>query len=173
MKTIEATMFIVPNSAVTVKSQLDWERKLNQISGASTTKTKNIFGELSEDDKLVEIWVFEDENQNPNDEDQSGNWADHGRKIPEWDDKIKEEYRIAKASKDDASMNEIWNRMDDNEWPSYFPLSKISHLNDGDTLEVEWKGCRIKLKVDQLNTRYGSVTGDFQSALKRVVKTAY
>lgn len=175
MRTIEATMFIVPNNIMTVESQLKWERAATAMGligrlMAITDRVENIFGKLSKDDKLIRVWVFEDEN--PNDEDWSENWSDHGRRIPEWDEPLRNEIEKARGW-DTIGLATLRIKKCRNLWPSHFPLSKISHLNDGDVLEVTWKGCNIRLKVDQLNTRYGSITGDFQSALKRVVKTAY
>lgn len=167
---INATMFIVPNDTCSLAEQVEWEEKISKRKSETYERLKNIFGEdLNLSDRLVRIWVFEDENSG--DENWSGNWSDHGRDIPEWDEKLQQKMEAV-----DPKSPE-WDSMDDefyyNEWPSWLPLSKIRHLNDGDTLEVEWKGCTIKLKVDQLNTRYGKITGTFQECLRDKLGVLY
>lgn len=166
---INAKMFIVPNWAITLKSQIEWEKPIYGGETSIEKKLENVFGEkFSEDELLIEIWVFEDENsEDPN---KSGNWSCHGRKIPDWDDQFEKKWDELRKRPNTEKEREILDReWDFNEWPMWLPLSKINHLKEGDVLEVTWKGCKINLKVDQLGTRYGS-RGNFESVLKKVTE---
>lgn len=155
MNTIKATMFIVPNRAITVKEQRDWDY-------SSVKQIENLVEkELKDEEKLIEIWVFDD---NEKDENSSGNWACHGRYIPSWDEEMSS---IIKNCNPEIKKG-LLKIKKENRWPMWLPLSTISSLKEGEKINLKWKSNIIELTANQTGTRYNRY-GKFEEVLQRVI----
>ena len=117
---------------------------------------KNLFPgvKFPEDEKLVEIWVYDEI---------SDNWSCHGRVVEDWDKLSVEEFINKTGVTTGEELMELWkiNKI----FPRWLPLSQLKSLKEGDTLKINYKGTDVILEASQLSGRYRNF-GTFEKTLE-------